>query len=80
MKKDDIRALARKLGLQPGSETRFELIRLVQEAEGNPPCFDSGPTRCSQVDCLWMADCIPAQYARLHQAVGVGARTGEWRR
>ena len=59
MKMHDIKAKAKDLGLRPGKMKKEELIRAIQENEGNSPCFGSAPEHCSQEDCCWREDCLP---------------------
>ena len=35
-----------------------DLIRAIQEKEGNFPCFGSAMEHCSQEDCCWREDCL----------------------
>lgn len=54
---NQIRDKARSLGVKNYSRLRkTELIRAIQEKEGNSPCYEpiSG---CQQHDCLWQPDC-----------------------
>lgn len=52
-----IRDKARSLGLKNVSRYRKDnLIRVIQEVEGNSPCF-KGIEGCGEVDCLWRSDC-----------------------
>ncbi len=54
-----IREYASKLGVK--NYTRFkkiELIRRVQQAEGNSPCF-RGIHDCWEFRCLWRKECQP---------------------
>jgi len=69
MKLDEIREIARQRGLKPGKMKKGELIRAIQEAEGNPVCFATGSAAvCGQAECLWREDCDrparPAQPGR----------------
>lgn len=58
MKVVEIKAIAKKLGLKVGKLNKAELIRAIQQAEGNPTCFASGKlASCDQLDCLWRSDC-----------------------
>jgi hypothetical protein len=58
MKLDDIKEIARKRGLKPGKMKKSELIRAIQEDEGNPACFATGRAAiCGQTECLWREDC-----------------------
>ncbi|HUW58594.1 MAG TPA: SAP domain-containing protein [Planctomycetota bacterium] len=76
----EIRKQAAELGLKVKSRSKAVLIRAIQEAEGNPPCFRTGRITCEQTQCCWLEDCVPEEYARLHRVTGIGARTGKWRR
>lgn len=38
--------------------TKEELIRKIQQAEGNNACFKSGRKACEQMACCWRPDCI----------------------
>jgi len=54
----EIRVMARDLGLQQiGKLSKADLIRQVQSAEGNAPCFERIPD-CRQIDCLWRRECL----------------------
>jgi hypothetical protein len=58
MKLDEIKEIAKQHNLKTGKITKSELIRAIQLAEGNLPCFeDSQTAHCRQVHCLWRADC-----------------------
>ncbi len=46
------------LGIQPGQMNKVELIRSIQRAEGNTPCFRTSNGQCSHTDCCFMADCL----------------------
>ncbi len=59
MKMLDIKAKAKDLGIRPGKMKKEELIRAIQEREGNFPCFGSAMEHCSQEDCCWREDCMP---------------------
>lgn len=58
MKLDEIKEIAKQHGIKPGKLKKSELIRSIQEAEGNPACFETGTsTTCGQEECLWRGDC-----------------------
>ncbi len=58
MKMDEIRTIARGLGVPPGKWTKVELVRAIQHAEGNLSCFATGArAHCEQLQCLWRPDC-----------------------
>lgn len=57
-----IREIARDRGLKPGKKSKAELIHLIQEAEGNTPCFATATVlECGQDGCLWREDCLASQ-------------------
>lgn len=60
MKEKDIREIARKIGVKTGKMKKPELIRAIQRAEGNIPCYATGAHECDQINCLWREDCIKA--------------------
>lgn len=60
MTKKDIQAKAKEIGLKGYTKMETqELIRTIQSAEGNSPCFQSeiAPV-CGISDCLWREDCV----------------------
>lgn len=67
MKLEEIRSIAKSRGIHPGKANKGELIRLIQNSEGNFDCFASAyQGECNQADCAWRADCFAAsQYGEL---------------
>jgi hypothetical protein len=58
MKMNDIKEVARKMGIRPGKMTKGELIHTIQTTEGNPACYNTGQAvTCGQSDCAWRDDC-----------------------
>jgi len=58
MKVDEIREIAKAHNIKCGKAKKAELVRMIQQAEGNEPCFDSGKSQeCGQENCLWREDC-----------------------
>ena len=60
MKIQKIRSIAKEMGVKSARMSKGEIIRAIQEAEGNFPCF--GTVRegfCDREDCMWKADCLP---------------------
>lgn len=76
----EIRKLAKNLGVKSGGKSKLDLVRAIQLIEGNPQCFRTKRRHCDETGCMWLGDCIPEQFARQNQLVGIGARTGKWRR
>jgi hypothetical protein len=58
MKLDEIRDIARQHQIKPGKAKKSDLVRAIQQAEGNLPCFGSDISgQCGQSACLWREDC-----------------------
>ena len=58
MKVQEIREMAQSMEIAPGKMRKSDLVRAIQEKEGNSTCFDTGCSAgCGQQQCLWMADC-----------------------
>lgn len=59
MKMDEIRSLARTIGIKPGKLNKTKLVRDIQRHEGNFDCFATDiNSSCNQGGCLWREDCI----------------------
>lgn len=59
MKVIEIRTIARNLGVKNYSRlNKADLIRAVQVAEGNSPCYQQ-IFDCRVYDCLWREECQP---------------------
>jgi hypothetical protein len=58
MKMSDIQGIARERGVTPGRLAKVDLVRTLQQAEGNADCFQAGQVdSCGQEGCLWRAAC-----------------------
>ena len=58
MKIDEIKEIARRHGIKAGKVKKGDLVRSIQNAEGNSPCFASNSVaQCGQTCCLWREDC-----------------------
>ena len=56
---DEIKKIAKQHGIKAGKATKSELIRLIQQTEGNPQCYNSNSSQvCGQDACLWREDCV----------------------
>lgn len=52
-----VRDRAKELGIKNITKYRKEsLIRVIQEVEGNSPCF-KGIQACGELKCLWRSEC-----------------------
>lgn len=56
----EIYALAQNRGINPYRyEELSELIRAIQRAEGNSPCFATFTAmECCEQECRWRAECL----------------------
>jgi len=55
---DAIKEIAKQHQIKTGRSKKSELVRAIQQAEGNSPCFDSNSSvQCGQHACLWREDC-----------------------
>jgi len=57
----ELKEKAGNLGIKPKlGMKKAVLIRSIQTAEGNFPCFGTAKDYCDQASCCWRADCLPA--------------------
>ena len=54
----EIKEIAVEKGIIPGKMKKNELIRAIQNAEGNNPCYQTFISDCDQYDCCWKEDCL----------------------
>jgi len=61
MKLQEIKDIAKKMGVVAGKMKKPDLIKAIQRAEGNNECFATDSvSSCGQMNCLWRADCMKA--------------------
>lgn len=61
MKVQEIREIAREFGVKPGRMNKIQLVRRIQNEEGNFDCFGTATDGfCDQQSCLWREDCFSA--------------------
>ena len=60
MQMQEIRSKAKQFGLKTtAKQTKVELVRSIQVAEGNFNCFATALDGvCDQVGCIWREDCF----------------------
>lgn len=59
MKLDEIKAIAKKHDIKTAKAKKSDLVRAIQQAEGNETCFGNGTVaHCGQHACLWREDCV----------------------
>jgi hypothetical protein len=56
-----VKEKAKALGIKAAKKSSTDLIKSIQEAEGNFPCFKSGVGSCDQQSCLWRTDCLSSK-------------------
>ena len=61
MKLEQVRSIAKAHSIKPGHLSKTELIRAIQNGEGNFDCFATAyDGECDQAGCLWREDCFDA--------------------
>ncbi len=59
MKMPEVRRIAKGWGVKTYRLNKGEIIRKIQCAEGNFPCFGSAVAGvCDQKGCLWREECL----------------------
>ena len=53
-----LKAKAKKLGVDPGKMGKTELIHSIQRAEGFNACFGQANGYCPQEACCFRGDCL----------------------
>jgi hypothetical protein len=67
MQLQEIRSIAKQHGLKTSRQSKVELVRHIQSAEGNFSCFATAIDGvCDQVNCLWREDCFAAAKKAAH--------------
>ena len=57
-KLQEVRTIARKMGINTRNVTLTELIRAIQRAEGNKDCYMTAQVlTCGEVNCCWREVC-----------------------
>jgi len=58
MKMQQVRKRAKALGLKTFQMRKADIIRSIQTAEGNDPCFEAANGQCDQLECCWREVCV----------------------
>jgi hypothetical protein len=58
MKMQEIRQMAKKLGINSFGKTKADLIREIQRTEGNFDCYGTAVDDCDQQECLFRTPCL----------------------
>lgn len=61
MKMQELRAIAKGMGINSFGKTKADLIREIQRAEGNFDCYGSARDFCDQEDCAFRESCLQEQ-------------------
>ena len=58
MKLEEIKEIAKQHNIKVVKLKKADLVRAIQEAEGNEVCFETGKANsCGQDLCRWREDC-----------------------
>ncbi len=58
MKLEEIKSLAKRHQIKTAKLNKAQLVRSIQDAEGNTACFNTqSSASCGQDACLWRSDC-----------------------
>lgn len=52
---------AKQLGIRVGKMKKEDVVRAIQNKEGNFPCFGTAKDYCNQLACAWRKGCLPSQ-------------------
>jgi len=67
MQMQEIRSLAKEFGIKTSKQSKVELVRSIQVAEGNFGCFATATDGiCDQLGCMWRDDCFAAAKKETH--------------
>lgn len=58
MKMQEVRVIAKSLGINSFGKTKADLIREIQRAEGNFDCYGSAHGYCDQLECIFRSSCL----------------------
>jgi hypothetical protein len=58
MKMQEVRALAKKIGVNSFGKSKAELIREIQTKEGNFACYGTAQGYCDQLECSFRPSCL----------------------
>ena len=65
IKMPEVKTIAAKYDIKAGRMKKVDLIRAIQEAEGNVTCYGTARIQeCPELNCLWREDCS-SEFAKL---------------
>jgi len=56
-----VKEKAKALGIKSVRKNSTDLVKDIQKAEGNFPCFKTASGFCDQQGCLWRSDCLSSK-------------------
>ena len=62
MKMNEVRDLAKNLGINSFGKKKLELIKEIQRKQGNFDCFGTAANYCDQLDCLFRSSCLSEKH------------------
>lgn len=62
MKMNELRGLAKGLGIKSLGKNKADLIKQIQRKQGNFDCFGSAVDYCDQSNCLFRSSCLPEKH------------------
>ena len=67
MNMQEIRSIAKEFGLKTSRISKVNLVRSIQQTEGNFDCFATATDgECDQSGCLWRKDCLSLGKGKAH--------------
>lgn len=65
MKYQEIQKIAKGMGIKSFKLTKVDLVRKIQELEGNISCYGTDRVAwCGEQGCLWRPDCLAQEEKR----------------
>jgi hypothetical protein len=55
---NEIRVIAKSLGINSFGKNKAELIKEIQRKQGNFDCYGSATEYCDQLNCLFRSSCL----------------------
>ena len=58
MKMQEVRQMAKKMGINSFGKTKTDLIREIQRNEGYFDCYGTAGDQCDQLECAFRTSCL----------------------
>lgn len=62
MKMNEIRSLAKTLGIKSFGKSKVDLIKEIQTKQGNFDCYGTATDYCDQLECLFREPCLSEKH------------------